>query len=471
VYLNLATPPSQDFFPHITDKSKVNLYTPREGYTSYGNSTIWKQYNRMTGVTDHVNCWDFVKNHAYYTVDSESNYNYNGFTGNGTLKIVCLTPGNFSIPSAVAYGGKNYVPTTISPYAGTKSEDDITIYNAPSITLIDQYAFFESKFTNFPFINVETIGDFAFGSSTLELDLGTTSIPLNHLKTIHDGAFYNSAITSFTATTALESIGVFAFGYCKKLHEIFLPHIDGINPISCGEQFFAENASDFKCWVDYRRLNDFINSNADWDHSKIYPHVKLDSKWQSFACVSNIDFSDSDLQAYTVSNYNQSQKLATLSPCNHLKAGTGAVLHGETDKFYRVYYASQGETSTWMVGITNSNQAVNSNSTTSNFRLNATKPQFDKITSSTTIPRGYAYLSLNTSATGGATTILTNLSGDSTVGDVNGDGRVNVSDVSALINMILGITPMDQTAGDVNGDGRVNVSDVSALINIILGIS
>ena len=55
-------------------------------------------------------------------------------------------------------------------------------------------------------------------------------------------------------------------------------------------------------------------------------------------------------------------------------------------------------------------------------------------------------------------------------GDVNGDGKVNVSDVTALINMILGVTPMDQTAADVNGDGRVNVSDVTALINIILGI-
>ena len=55
-------------------------------------------------------------------------------------------------------------------------------------------------------------------------------------------------------------------------------------------------------------------------------------------------------------------------------------------------------------------------------------------------------------------------------GDVNGDGKVNVSDVSALINMILGVTPMDLAAGDVNGDGRVNVSDVSALINIILGV-
>ena len=55
-------------------------------------------------------------------------------------------------------------------------------------------------------------------------------------------------------------------------------------------------------------------------------------------------------------------------------------------------------------------------------------------------------------------------------GDVNGDGKVNVSDVSALINMIMGITPMNQDLADVNGDGKVNVSDVSALINIILGV-
>ena len=56
-------------------------------------------------------------------------------------------------------------------------------------------------------------------------------------------------------------------------------------------------------------------------------------------------------------------------------------------------------------------------------------------------------------------------------GDVNGDGRVNVSDVSTLINMILGMSAMDQVRADVNGDGRVTVSEVSALINIILGIS
>ena len=53
-------------------------------------------------------------------------------------------------------------------------------------------------------------------------------------------------------------------------------------------------------------------------------------------------------------------------------------------------------------------------------------------------------------------------------GDVNGDGEVNVSDVTMLVSIILGNTPMIDAA-DVNGDGEVNVSDVTALVSIILG--
>ena len=55
-------------------------------------------------------------------------------------------------------------------------------------------------------------------------------------------------------------------------------------------------------------------------------------------------------------------------------------------------------------------------------------------------------------------------------GDVNRDGNVNVSDVTALINMILGVLDKDEESADVNNDGNVNVSDVTALINIILGV-
>ncbi len=49
------------------------------------------------------------------------------------------------------------------------------------------------------------------------------------------------------------------------------------------------------------------------------------------------------------------------------------------------------------------------------------------------------------------------------VGDVNADGTVNVSDVTALVNQIIGSGSYSAQACDVNGDGEVNVSDVTAL--------
>ena len=55
-------------------------------------------------------------------------------------------------------------------------------------------------------------------------------------------------------------------------------------------------------------------------------------------------------------------------------------------------------------------------------------------------------------------------------GDVNVDNKVNVTDVTALVNMILGVIPKNEATGDVNLDSKINVSDVTALINIILGI-
>ena len=54
------------------------------------------------------------------------------------------------------------------------------------------------------------------------------------------------------------------------------------------------------------------------------------------------------------------------------------------------------------------------------------------------------------------------------LGDVNGDGEVNVGDVTALINAILGDTTYEQKVCDINCDGEVNVTDVTTLINTIL---
>ena len=53
-------------------------------------------------------------------------------------------------------------------------------------------------------------------------------------------------------------------------------------------------------------------------------------------------------------------------------------------------------------------------------------------------------------------------------GDINGDGKVDIADVNAVINMMLG--KAEQTAsGDVTGDGKVDIADVNAVINMMLG--
>ena len=52
------------------------------------------------------------------------------------------------------------------------------------------------------------------------------------------------------------------------------------------------------------------------------------------------------------------------------------------------------------------------------------------------------------------------------VGDVNGDGEVNIADVNAVIDMI--VTQSTDKSGDVNGDGEVNIADVNSLIDLIL---
>ena len=56
------------------------------------------------------------------------------------------------------------------------------------------------------------------------------------------------------------------------------------------------------------------------------------------------------------------------------------------------------------------------------------------------------------------------------VGDLNGDGLVDVTDVSILIDVVLGKETQlaDGAEPDINADGNVDVSDVSLLIDIIL---
>lgn len=56
-----------------------------------------------------------------------------------------------------------------------------------------------------------------------------------------------------------------------------------------------------------------------------------------------------------------------------------------------------------------------------------------------------------------------------TTGDVNDDHTVNIADVTALIDYLLGSgNAVNELAADVNGDHSINIADVTALIDMLL---
>ena len=60
---------------------------------------------------------------------------------------------------------------------------------------------------------------------------------------------------------------------------------------------------------------------------------------------------------------------------------------------------------------------------------------------------------------------------DVVLGDLDGNGTINILDVVMLVNIVLGVldpTSQQDISADLNGDGTINILDVVQLVNIIL---
>ncbi len=58
--------------------------------------------------------------------------------------------------------------------------------------------------------------------------------------------------------------------------------------------------------------------------------------------------------------------------------------------------------------------------------------------------------------------------GEGVTGDATGDSQVDIADVNAVINVMLG-KAAPTNAADVTGDGQVDIADVNSVINLMLG--
>ena len=69
------------------------------------------------------------------------------------------------------------------------------------------------------------------------------------------------------------------------------------------------------------------------------------------------------------------------------------------------------------------------------------------------------------------TQIITLSYSDVVLGDINGDGIINILDVIVEVNIVLGFvdpTPQQASAGDINTDGTIDILDIISLVNLIL---
>ena len=64
---------------------------------------------------------------------------------------------------------------------------------------------------------------------------------------------------------------------------------------------------------------------------------------------------------------------------------------------------------------------------------------------------------------------ITDISFES-IGDLNGDGKINLKDIVRLKKILAGLDESAGASADVNNDGETNSLDLTALRKYILGI-
>ncbi len=202
--------------------------------------------------------------------------------------------------------------------------------------------------------------------------------------------------------------------------------------------------------------------------------INMNSTIDTYANARPLDFSNVEgLQAFRATNYNASNHEVSLEPTQQAIAKEGLVLRGETGE-YEVPYIDKAQSGTnLLVGITEAARIPRTSSYYTNFVLTQDNTGKCFVPAQGAIleaEKAYLRLRTNILPSGGESRIALKF-GNELKGDVNGDGKVDISDAVLLINKILGqpVSSFHPYNADVNDDGIININDAVMTISIILG--
>ena len=303
---------------------------------------------------------------------------------------------------------------------------------------------------------------------------------MKHLRHIGRRAFFYTGIQKFTVPSTCVYIGEMAFASCQKLSELMLLNNE---KRTWGGQFYGQNANGFKCYTHWRSYYKYSDSVEKWkifvgdtnrpiDRLEAYFIAEQGAKAYAFSVQQNVDWNATGLNAYYVTDYNVEKRMVYTHKVTDSYSGVGLLIDGfKTDSIYKLKKAetiSPKPSKNYLMGNAREEVVItNKDKWTSQYLFSESDKNFWRSSTSYTLKPGSAYLKIRDFAVKDINSFGIDMYSQAP-GDINGDGEVNVSDVTALINKILGSSTYSNAVCDINGDGEINVSDVTALINLIL---
>ena len=420
--------------------TSCKLYVPVGSVEAYKNNEKWGKLKVMAG------SYDFTYNNAdpnktiyHMTVTSGTPLTVDGVTYAGKAKYV-YHPANMTLESPTAFDCTN-------------SEIDMTNGGSKKYLMTE------------------------FGDSALIWCEQLTNVRverMDHLERIGNSAFRGTKITQFTVPASCSHIGNMAFSACYKLSELMLMRNQNR---TYGRLFYQLNATNFNCYINWKDHYNLYLDVSKWPTSPYRPDCKDQlngwvqindgSTVSTFVVYHPVDWEASGLNAYIVDGYDKNKKIASTMKMGRTSTANGVLIEGYKQNV--IYKLKRPITEP-----TNPGNYLQGTVTSENLDQYKVAYVFDKKdkyfwkpSSGYRTEAGSAFLWLTSTQAGNTTKVYIDRWAKAT-GDINGDGEINVSDVTALINKILGSSTYSDASCDINGDGEINVSDVTALINLIL---
>ncbi len=315
-----------------------------------------------------------------------------------------------------------------------------------------------------------SVGEEAFAGSALK----SVTLP-ESITRIGKKAFCNTKLTQVEIPESIKNIGDSAFFSINSLTKIIIKG-DNTSLSTTGKHMFGCNSNTFRCYVRPALLFDLTTAVKSWGTPSggVDPGTQLGTfviktgnrNFEPFSANIDIDWNTTvpPVKAYIATGINENAMAVTLQRVNKTPAGTGVLVSGLTAGEIHLITA----TKTKPAAVESLLKAGENNTVepaAGVFVYNDYEDNFFTLTYTATIPRGKIWLY----APGARSSFYLLETIDTTTGDVNGDGLVDVTDMNILVNILVGKeSATNYPMADVNGDGNVDVSDVNAVINIML---